>query len=146
MIGSERMYNVHIRMLPDRVEAGTLLLLFRSVLKEFEHGNLEKKEFLILLADLTDRQAWTYELLEQDTRNKIDNVVKALWNLDSYDDVDIILFIVVNLGLSQSFIKIKQSLHTKKDIDPMIQKEIEETILEVGDHISNPYHDLERFR
>lgn len=136
----------NIKMLPDRVEAGTLLLLFRGVLEEFEHGKLNKKEFLICLSDLTDRQVWTYELLEQDTRKEIDKVVKALWNLDSYDDVDIILSIVVNLGLSQSFIKIKESLHTEQDIDPRIRKEIEETVVEVGEHISNPYHDLERFK
>ncbi|WP_342551865.1 hypothetical protein [Paenibacillus sp. FSL R7-0652] len=136
----------NIKMLPDRVEAGTLLLLFRGVLEEFEHGKLNKKEFLICLSDLTDRQIWTYGLLEQDTRNDVDKVVRALWNLDSYDDVDIILSIVVNLGLSQSFMKIKKSLHTKQDIDPRIRKEIEETVVEVGEHISNPYHDLERFK
>lgn len=37
----------NIKMLPDRVEAGTLLLLFRGVLEEFEHGKFNKKEFLI---------------------------------------------------------------------------------------------------
>lgn len=135
-----------IKMLPDRVEAGMLLSLFRSALQEFKHGSLDKNEFMILLTQLTDRQICTYELLEQDTRNEVDNVVKALWNVDSYDDVDILLSIVVNLGLSQSFNKIKQSLHTNKDMKPMIRNEIEETVAEVGKYISNPYHDLERFK
>ncbi len=30
----------YIKMLPDRIEAGTLLLLFRSVLKEFRKLSL----------------------------------------------------------------------------------------------------------
>ncbi|WP_244310742.1 hypothetical protein [Paenibacillus ottowii] len=69
-----------------------------------------------------------------------------MWNTDSYDDVDIILSIVVNLGLKNCFQKIKDSINQDKDIDELILKEIIETIDEVGGNISNPYHSLERFK
>lgn len=88
----------------------------------------------------------TYELLESEVRNSIDMVLYRLWNTDSYDDVDIILSIVVNLGLKNCFQKIKDSINQDKDIDELILNEIIETIDEVGENISNPYHALERFK
>lgn len=47
---------------------------------------------------------------------------------DSYEDVDIILSIVVNLGLEDCFTTIKQSIIQNKKIDDMILNEIIETI------------------
>lgn len=72
--------------------------------------------------------------------------LSRLWNTDSYDEVDIILSIVVNLGLEICFNKIKESLEQCKDIDKSILNEIQETIDEVGENISNPYYSLEEFK
>ena len=131
--------------LPDRLPTELLISLFRNVLKEFEDMRLDKKEFLLILAELTDRQVMTYELLEEKTRDDVDVVVERLWNTNSYDDVDVILSIVVNLGLEKSYHKIKESIK-EDNIDIIILNEIKETIMEVGDNISNPYYDLERFK
>ncbi|MCM3206108.1 hypothetical protein [Paenibacillus illinoisensis] len=131
--------------LPDRLPTELLISLFRNVLKEFEDMRLDKKEFLLILAELTDRQIMTYELLEEKTRDDVDVVVERLWNTNSYDDVDVILSIVVNLGLEKSYHKIKESIK-EDNIDIIILNEIKETIMEVGDNISNPYYDLERFK
>ncbi|MFJ3388370.1 hypothetical protein [Lysinibacillus sp. NPDC086135] len=68
-----------------------------------------------------------------------------MWNTDSYDEVDIILSIVVNLGLEICFNKIKESLQRYKDIDKAILDEIKETIDEVGENILNPYYSLGKF-
>ncbi|UMR34568.1 hypothetical protein MJ749_18040 [Paenibacillus polymyxa] len=135
-----------IEILPDVLPTETLALMFQNVLNEFDSGKIEKKDFLLILSQLTDRQVMTYELLEIEVRNSIDKMLCRLWNTDSYDDVDIILSIVVNLGLKNCFQKIKDSINQDKDIDELILKEIIETIDEVGENISNPYHALERFK
>ncbi|OMF06305.1 hypothetical protein MHI48_20370 [Paenibacillus sp. FSL H7-0942] len=135
-----------IEKLADRLPTEVLLSLFRNALKDFENKILDKKVFLLILSELTDRQIMTYELLEDKTRNEIDVLMRKLWNTNSYEDVDIILSIVVNLGLKNCFIKIKESISKEDNIDLIILNEIKETIMEVGDHISNPYYDLERFK
>ncbi|KAF6563629.1 hypothetical protein G9G63_12895 [Paenibacillus sp. EKM202P] len=135
-----------IEKLPDVLPTETLALMFQNVLNEFDTGKIEKEDFLLILSQLTDRQVMTYELLEIEVRNSIDKVLHRLSNTDSYDDVDIILSIVVNLGLKNCFQKIKDSINQDKDIDELILKEIIETIDEVGGNISNPYHSLERFK
>ncbi|MDQ0497187.1 hypothetical protein [Paenibacillus brasilensis] len=135
-----------IENLPDVLPTETLALIFQNVLNEFYEGKIEEKDFLIILSQLTDRQVMTYELLESEVRNSIDKVLYKLWNTDPYDDVDIILSIVVNLGLKNCFQKIKDSINQNRDIDELILKEIIETIDEVGENISNPYHGLERFK
>ncbi|MEO2211954.1 hypothetical protein ABGV40_14015 [Paenibacillus amylolyticus] len=133
-----------IEKLPDRLPTEVLLSLFRNVLKDFKNKILYKKVFLSILSELTDRQIMTYELLEDRTRNEMDVLMRKLWNTNSYEDVDIILSIVVNLGLKNCFIKIKESISEEDNIDLIILNEIKETIMEVGDHISNPYYDLKR--
>ncbi|WP_091018221.1 MULTISPECIES: hypothetical protein [Paenibacillus] len=135
-----------VEKLADRLPPEVLLSLFKNVLKDFENKILDKKEFLLILAELTDRQVMTYELLEEKTRNDVDVVLGRLWNTTLYEDVDIILSIVVNLGLEKCFIKIKDSISEEGNIDLMILNEIKETIVEVGDNISNPYYDLEKFK
>lgn len=135
-----------IEKLPDVLPTETLVLMFQNVLTEFGIGKIDKREFLLILSQLTDRQVMTYELLENETRKNIDESLCGLWNTDFYEDVDIILSIVVNLGLKNCYLKIKDSINQNKKIDELILNEILETIDEVGENISNPYHDLERFK
>lgn len=135
-----------IEKLPDIMPTEALALMFQKVLIELASKNIDKQEFLLILSQLTDRQVMTYELLENETRKQVDEILCSLWNTDSYEDVDIILSIVVNLGLENCFAKIKQSITQNEKIDEMILNEILETIDEVGDNISNPYHDLEKYK
>lgn len=135
-----------IEKLPDVLPTEILISMFKNALNDFEKNNNDKREFLLILSQLTDRQVMTYELLENETRSNIDKVLCKLWNTDSYEDVDIILSIVVNLGLKNCFLKIKESINQDENIDELILNEIIETIDEVGENISNPYHDLERFK
>ncbi|MFU8690843.1 hypothetical protein ACNA6I_13520 [Rossellomorea sp. FS2] len=133
-----------IENLPDRLPAGILLALFQNALDQFRKEEIERDVFLIILGQLTDRQVMTYELVRSDIRNDIDRTLSGLWNTDSYDEVDLILSIVVNLGLEICFEKIKESLDQNKDIDQSILNEIQEAIDEVGENISNPYDSLEK--
>lgn len=91
--------------LPDVLPVETLALMFQDVLNDFKQKKIDKTNFLFILSQLMDRQVMTYELLESEVRNNIDMVLCELWNTDSYDDVDIILSIVVNLGLKNCFQK-----------------------------------------
>ncbi|WP_228469388.1 hypothetical protein [Paenibacillus sp. JNUCC31] len=77
---------------------------------------MDKEEFLLILAELTDRQIMTYELLEDKTRYDVDITLSRLWNTKSYEGIDIILSIVVNLGLKDCYIRIKESVK-EDDID-----------------------------
>lgn len=135
-----------IRKLPDHCAADFLHTLFHDALQHFENGTNDKQEFLLILSELTDRQAMTYELLEKELRDNIDQVLRKLWNTDSYDEVDIMLSLIVNLGLEECFAQVQNSLHQDNKLDPAIRSEIEETIAEVGEHIANPLHSLERYR
>lgn len=133
-----------INTLPDRVSTELLIDLFQNLIDDFNHKNLEKSMFFSLLIELTDRQVMTYEILEQNIKNEIDHILCQLWNTDSYEDIDIILSIVINLGLGCCFKKIKQSAVEKKaEMDKLILAEILEMIDEAGDHIDNPYYELE---
>lgn len=134
-----------IENLPDRIPTETLISMFQNALDQFRNNKIEKDGFLLILSKLTDRQVMTYELLRSDIRNDIDRTLSRLWNTDSYDQVDIILSIVVNLGLETCFNKIKEFLEQFEDIDKSILDEIQETIDEVGENISNPYYSLEKF-
>ncbi|WP_145409983.1 hypothetical protein [Paenibacillus xylanexedens] len=135
-----------IRKLPDHCAADFLHTLFHDALHDFENGTNDKQEFLLILSELTDRQAMTYELLEKELRDDIDQVLRKLWNTDSYDEVDIMLSLIVNLGLKECFAQVQNSLQQNSKLDPAIRSEIEETVAEVGEHIANPLHSLERYR
>ncbi|WP_244310741.1 hypothetical protein [Paenibacillus ottowii] len=53
-----------IENLPYLLPTETLALMFQYVLNEFDTGKIEKKDFLLILSQLTDRQVMTYELLK----------------------------------------------------------------------------------
>ncbi|MFJ8100526.1 hypothetical protein [Lysinibacillus sp. NPDC096212] len=135
-----------VENLPDRLATETIALIFQKTLIEFGEGKIVKGEFLLIISQLTDRQVMTYELLENSIRNKLDLTILKIWNTDSYEEVDIILSIVVNLGLVKSFQKIRDSINMNKRINEIILAEIIETVEEVGDTISNPYYSLEKFK
>ncbi|WP_042160365.1 hypothetical protein [Paenibacillus gorillae] len=133
-----------INDLPDYLSTETLASYYHNVLENYETGKFEKGDFLSSLIQLTDRQVMTYELLKEEIRSNVDEVLCKLWNIDSYEDVDTILSIVVNLGLVECFKIISTSINDVKN--EKILNEITDTINEVGDNISNPYHDLEKLR
>lgn len=135
-----------IKNLPDRVPTETLISMFQNALNQFKNNEIKKDNFLLTLSQLTDRQTMTYELLRSDIRNDIDRTLSRLWKTDSYDEVDTILSIVVNLGLEICFKKIKESLGHYNTIDKSTLDEIQETINEVRENIANPYYDLEKFK
>ena len=130
--------------LPDRMEKTELTSLFEDALNKYSCRKISKAEFLEFLSELTARQVMSYELLAENVRSRVDTVISDIWNVNNYDEADIILSIVINLGLQGCYKKIKDSLALSEEIDEHILKEIRETIDENGDDISNPYRSLEK--
>ena len=127
------------QMLPDVLSVKEVKQLFLNAMSDFTKGTLNKREFLEIMCEITDRQGMTYQPLEEKLKKKIDLMMCNLWNIDSYDDVDDILFIVVNLGLESCFNKAKETIENPGNIPEDIYKEIQETVEEVGENILNPY-------
>lgn len=121
--------------------ADKLYLLFEQAITDFKNKKLTKKEFFDILDELTMRQGDTYENLKEPLRGELDNILCNLWNTDNYDDVDIITSLLINLGLKETYNKMKESIKDSKNISPEILEAIEDTIEEVGDNIEDPYHD-----
>ncbi|EAC3830560.1 hypothetical protein AR212_01840 [Listeria monocytogenes] len=123
------------------VSAKDLYLLFEQALKDFKQSKLSKKEFFDILDELTMRQVDTYEILKEPLRGQLDNELYNLWNTENYDDVDIITSLLINLGLKNTYNKMKKSIEDTSEISPEILEEIQDAIEEVGDNIDDPYQD-----
>lgn len=132
--------------LPDRVSIKELEIMIVDILKKYENGMIFKEEFLDIVNILAERQVFTYEILNDKIRKKLDDKIKLIWNTEKYDEVDVILSIVINLGLQGTYEKVKESLKNNKNIDKKILLEIQETVEDNGEDISNPYRSLEKFR
>ncbi|HDU1153472.1 TPA: hypothetical protein REU67_002726, partial [Listeria monocytogenes] len=116
------------------VSAEDLYLLFEQALKDFKQSKLSKKEFFDILDELTMRQVDTYEILKEPLRGQLDNELYNLWNTENYDDVDIITSLLINLGLKNTYNKMKKSIEDTSEISPEILEEIQDAIEEVGDN------------
>ncbi|EAC4715476.1 hypothetical protein BH819_03410 [Listeria monocytogenes] len=123
------------------VSAEDLYLLFEQALKDFKQSKLSKKEFFDILDELTMRQVDTYEILKEPLRGQLDNELYNLWNTENYDDVDIITSLLINLGLKNTYNKMKKSIEDTSEISPEILEEIQDAIEEVGGNIDDPYQD-----
>ncbi|RJZ63660.1 hypothetical protein [Listeria monocytogenes] len=123
------------------VSAEDLYLLFEQALKDFKQSKLSKKEFFDILDELTMRQVDTYEILKEPLRGQLDNELYNLWNTENYNDVDIITSLLINLGLKNTYNKMKKSIEDTSEISPEILEEIQDAIEEVGDNIDDPYQD-----
>ncbi|HAB0160594.1 TPA_asm: hypothetical protein GIO71_03985 [Listeria monocytogenes] len=123
------------------VSAEDLYLLFEQALKDFKQSKLSKKEFFDILDELTMRQVDTYEILKEPLRGQLDNELYNLWNTENYDEVDIITSLLINLGLKNTYNKMKKSIEDTSEISPEILEEIQDAIEEVGDNIDDPYQD-----
>ena len=106
--------------IPDRVSIKELEIMIVDILKKYQNGMIIKEEFLDIINILAERQIFTYEILNDKIRHKLDDKIKFIWNTEKYDEVDVILSIVINLGLQGTYEKVKESLKNNKNIDKKI--------------------------
>ncbi|WHX50184.1 hypothetical protein QNH46_05835 [Paenibacillus woosongensis] len=88
-------------------------------------------------SELADRHAYTYELLDDLLRKRVDNIVQTLWDPTSVELVDLYSSVVVNLNLKDCYELMRSSLTTRLNDD--VRKIVEETIDEIGEEIELPY-------
>ncbi|EEO6567606.1 hypothetical protein G6H54_002053 [Listeria monocytogenes] len=132
-----------VKELPERIPEEEVYSLIDSTISDFKNEVISKNVFLEIMTELMERQIMTYEILKEPLRGILDELISSMWNINNYNDVDIMLSLIVNFGLEKSFNKAKVSIDNNSDIELEILEEIQETIAEVGNHISNPYYGLQ---
>ncbi|MBC1514523.1 hypothetical protein HCJ48_00010 [Listeria sp. FSL L7-1510] len=129
--------------LPDRIPEEDVYNYIESTISDYNSNKITKNVFLEIMTELMERQIMTYKILKEPLRGVLDEVITKIWNTNNYNDVDRMLSLIVNFGLEKSFTKAKQAIENKSNIESDILSEIQETVTESGDHISNPYHSLQ---
>lgn len=129
--------------LPDRIPEEEVYNYIESTISDYNSNKITKNVFLEIMTELMERQIMTYKILKEPLRGFLDEMITNMWSTNNYNDVDMMLSLIVNFGLEKSFNEAKQSIENKSNIESDILNEIQETVIEAGDHISNPYHDLQ---
>ncbi|ECB9786943.1 hypothetical protein FLW04_05350 [Listeria monocytogenes] len=132
-----------VKELPERIPEEEVYSLIDSTISDFKNEVISKNVFLEIMTELMERQIMTYEILKEPLRGILDELIASMWNINNYNDVDIMLSLIVNFGLEKSFNEAKVSIENNSDIELEILEEIQETIAEVGNRISNPYYGLQ---
>ncbi|EDN9716436.1 hypothetical protein GJB75_14225, partial [Listeria monocytogenes] len=125
-----------VKELPERIPEEEVYSLIDSTISDFKNEVISKNVFLEIMSELMERQIMTYEILKEPLRGILDELIASMWNINNYNDVDIMLSLIVNFGLEKSFNKAKVSIENNSDIELEILEEIQEAIAEVGNHIS----------
>lgn len=123
--------------LPDYMTIDELKTNFEEFLKYYDNYYYNIEEGLEDLYELADRQWHTYELLSDSLKEKIEEYLYKIIDLDSYPIIDWILVIIPRLGLENVFFTILKRKKYIKNIE--VLKLIEEAEEEYGDTVSNPY-------
>lgn len=123
--------------LPDYMTVNELKSNFEEFFKYYDNYHYNIEESLEDLYELSDRQWHTYELLSDSLKEKIEQYLYKIIDLDSYLIMDWILIIIPRLGLQNVFFSILKRKSDIKNIE--VLKLIEEAENEYGDTVSNPY-------
>lgn len=127
-----------IKQLPDIMSKEQLESYIIQYLDSIE--NLEKINILETLecfSEFADRKTYTYELLSDSLRKRLDSFVQKIWDDTSSELVDVYSSVVVNLNLKSSYNLMEESLN--KDLDEAVREIIEETVNEIGEDIEVPF-------
>ena len=138
----EKMTIENFKNIPDRISCEECRMLFETIINMYDDNSINKIELFDCLLEVVDRQVMTYEILDYNTKDRIDNLMAKMWNTFNYDDVDVIMSITVNLGLTKTFEMIKKSFENDSIEDKKIYSEIDEFLNENEGDISNPYRFL----
>jgi len=90
------------------------------------------------LYELAERQFNTYENLEESLKDRIDNWVISIWNIDNHKLIDNLLSLIALLGLQKSFLTAKTSL-ANTNLNPEVRNDIEDTVTELEGNVSDTY-------
>lgn len=100
-------------------------------------------EIIDALIELADRQWHTYELLDIDTKERIDKWVCGIWSTQSSELVDNISCLIARLGLVSSYNLMKASLNQNLDDD--VKAIVIDAIEDLKNKIDDPYFGMRKF-
>ncbi|HEX9063316.1 MAG TPA: hypothetical protein VF941_24350 [Clostridia bacterium] len=100
-------------------------------------------EIIDALIELADRQWHTYELLDVDTKERIDKWVCDIWSTQSSELVDNISCLIARLGLVNSYNLMKASLN--QDLDDDVKAIVIDAIEDLKNKIDDPYLGMRKF-
>lgn len=130
----------YYKNLPDYMSVDELKKLFNNFKSNVEDNEYDVGEVLESLLELADRQWHTYELLDNDIRDEIENWLLSINDIDSEDVIEYITLIVGRLGLVKLYETIKDALsvNLKKEVRQIII----ETVKEMDGHVENPFYGM----
>ncbi|WP_271000821.1 hypothetical protein [Listeria seeligeri] len=96
--------------LPDRIPEEDACNYIESTISDYTSNKITKNVFLEIMTELMERQIMTYKILKEPLRGVLDEVITKIWNTNNYNDVDMMLSLIVNFGL---LMKPKDLLRTK---------------------------------
>ncbi|MFI2858750.1 hypothetical protein ACH6EH_16715 [Paenibacillus sp. JSM ZJ436] len=126
--------------LPERMENKVLRLYFVQFLNYLNEGSMSIERALYHLKELTCRQWYTFELLDEQIRQSIDEWLIQIWDPHSVEKAEVITFIVANLGLTDTYAFLKQIYSSISSEEVKII--VGDTIRELKDSAANPYMEL----
>lgn len=129
--------------LPERVDAGVLKFYFRELLARIRDSRIVEMDALVQIKELTVRQWYTFELLDLAVRTEIDQWLIEVWHPISEQKVDIITFIVANLGLIHTYeylLIVCTQLNSDK-----YKRIIYEMIDELDGNVEDPYQEMHKY-
>lgn len=129
--------------LPERMEVSVLRLYFVRFLNCLRDGSISLDSALYQLKELTYRQWYTFELLDEEIRQNIDDWLIQVWDSTSVEKADIVTFIVANLGLIRTFAFLEQEY--RFITSDQVRDIVAETIRELKDSIADPYQELSQY-
>lgn len=129
--------------LPERMEVSVLRLYFVRFLNCLRDGSISLESALYQLKELTYRQWYTFELLDEEIRQNIDDWLIQVWDSTSVEKADIVTFIVANLGLTRTFAFLEQEY--RFITSDQVRDIVAETIRELKDSIADPYQELSQY-
>ena len=128
------------RSLPESMEAEELAAYFNKFLSECGKNDYSLYA-LKQLYELAYRQWDTYESVDEDIAEKLDEYLRSAINFKSYEIMDTLMSIVENLSLKNIFHYIVDQVD---DImDQSVRELIQEADEEYGDRIDDIFGDLD---
>lgn len=133
------MFDVY-KSLPDYMSIPELQNNFNSFLSQVNSKEYNLADALEALLELADRQWHTYELLEKGIKDKIEEWLINIIDIESEECVEGVTSIIGYLGLKRLYLVLKD--YTKSNLPKDIRTIIDEMINELDGHEEDPYHGM----
>ena len=124
--------------LPDYMTVEDLEKYFTELINyAIKISGIDDESIAEALYELSDRQWHTYELINKDIKDSIEEWINKVWNTNSTELIDSITSIIGMLGLVKSFELVKKSIN--EDISCEVREILKMTIKELNIHVGDPY-------